>query len=64
MANHTVQNLKSLSFAFAEISEISEILRIQMDYVTITTPLLGVILYSFGKVHLCTKFDSSSFSHS
>jgi len=33
-----------------------------MDYVTLTTPLLGVVRLGLGTVNLYTKFDDSSFS--
>ena len=35
-----------------------------MGHVSKTTPLLGVICHPFDIVSLCTKFESSSFSHS
>jgi len=38
-----------------------------MRHVTITTPLLGMVgicLVRLDRAYLCTKFDSSSLSHS
>jgi len=37
---------------------------VKMGDVSKTTPLLGVIFHLFDIVSLCTKFESSSFSHS
>jgi len=49
------------------IFSMSTVVHTKMGHMSKTTPLLGVICHPFGKLdiaHLCTKFDSSSFSHS